>query len=287
MNHEPNNLSSRDESIAQAARVLRECDALLVTAGAGMGVDSGLPDFRGNQGFWKAYPPIARLGLSFYEMASPEWFVRDPRLAWAFYGHRINLYRKTIPHKGFLQLLEIGKSKKGGYFVFTSNVDGQFQKAGYDENRIEECHGSVHFFQCIRPCGDDIRDAGMIEVQVDEDVFKALDPLPECEKCGSLARPNVLMFGDWSWNENRTDEQHRRLSEWLRIIQDKGLKIAIVEVGAGTAISTVRNTSENLAARYNGTLIRINPRDYMVRNERYLSIPLGGAEGINRIFELI
>jgi len=59
------------DNLKRAAHALREAEALLVTAGAGMGVDSGLPDFRGNEGFWKAYPPMAKLGVSFVEMANP------------------------------------------------------------------------------------------------------------------------------------------------------------------------------------------------------------------------
>lgn len=61
-----------------AAEAVRQADALLITAGAGMGVDSGLPDFRGNEGFWRAYPAFAKLGLDFMSMASPGWFHRDP-----------------------------------------------------------------------------------------------------------------------------------------------------------------------------------------------------------------
>src|SRR5262245_45574949 len=102
---------SFDETIKKASSVLKAADALLITAGAGMGVDSGLPDFRGTQGFWRAYPVIAKLGLSFEEMANPAWFKNDPSLAWAFYGHRLNLYRNTIPHPGFTRLLEIARSK--------------------------------------------------------------------------------------------------------------------------------------------------------------------------------
>lgn len=67
--------------IEKAAGWLKQANFLAVTAGAGMGVDSGLPDFRGKEGFWKEYPPMAKLGLSFPQMSNPEWFDRDPTLA--------------------------------------------------------------------------------------------------------------------------------------------------------------------------------------------------------------
>jgi len=67
-----------------------------VTAGAGMGVDSGLPDFRGDQGFWRAYPPYAKVGLSFADLANPRWFDEAPSLAWGFCGHRLNLDRRPL-----------------------------------------------------------------------------------------------------------------------------------------------------------------------------------------------
>src|SRR5687768_6901573 len=106
-------------AIEAAARAIDVADALLICAGAGMGVDSGLPDFRGPEGFWRAYPAIAKLGLRFEEMANPRWFKRDPALAWGFYGHRLNLYRATQPHLGYDTLLRWGSTKPGGYFVFT------------------------------------------------------------------------------------------------------------------------------------------------------------------------
>lgn len=271
-----------EENIRQAARVIKETEALLITAGAGMGVDSGLPDFRGNQGFWQAYPPIAQLGISFVEMANPQWFFRDPHLAWGFYGHRLNLYRKTVPHRGFSQLLEIASAKKGKYFVFTSNVDGHFQKAGFAEERIEECHGSIHYLQCTRPCGNDIWEAADIIVSVDEKTFRAREPLPLCRNCGSLARPNVLMFGDWHWISARSDAQEERLRQWLHTLEREGWPLAIIEAGAGEAVPTVRLASEQLAARYGAILVRINPRDYSVP-PGHISLPLGSAEGIRRI----
>lgn len=272
------------KTLHTAAQAIKGADALIITAGAGMGVDSGLPDFRGNQGFWKAYPPIAKLGISFSEMANPRWFEQRPQLAWAFYGHRLNLYRCTEPHEGFDKLLEWCGQKKGGYFVFTSNVDGQFQKAGFDEEYIEECHGSINHFQCTAPCSNDIWDASQIKVIVDEDKFEALDPLPQCPRCKGLARPNILMFGDWNWIGYRSQEQSRRMNDWIdQIIRNK-YKLVVIEMGAGSAVPTVRYESEHRAAQTGGTLIRINPRDYHVPPNG-ISIPLDAAEGIKKLQE--
>src|ERR1700730_4140005 len=96
-----NDLPDLDARLRAAADAVRGADALIIGAGAGMGVDSGMPDFRGPEGFWRAYPPYARLGLRFEQLASPAHFVSDPKLGWGFYGHRTNLYRQTVPHDGF------------------------------------------------------------------------------------------------------------------------------------------------------------------------------------------
>jgi len=273
-----------DAKVRPAAEVIKAADALLVTAGAGMGVDSGLPDFRGAQGFWRAYPVIAKLGLSFEEMANPAWFKKNPHLAWAFYGHRRNLYRSTSPHAGFRQLLEIGNSKRHGYFVFTSNVDGQFQKAGFSPERIVECHGSIHHLQCADSCTEDIWAAGDENITVEESSFRALEPLPRCPNCPARVRPNILMFGDWSWLGHRTEAQHGRFTGWLDELAESSAKLAVVELGAGSAIPTVRFTSEQVLQRISGTLIRINPREHEVPGG-HIGLPFGAAEGIRRIYD--
>src|SRR3954463_4183632 len=103
-----------NDAIAQAAEAIAQADALILGAGAGMGVDSGLPDFRGNEGFWKAYPPYARLGLGFISLATPAWFRKDPPFGWGFYGHRLNLYRAAVPHDGFRILKQWADRMPGG-----------------------------------------------------------------------------------------------------------------------------------------------------------------------------
>ena len=179
-----------------AADVIRQAQALIITAGAGMGVDSGLPDFRGTSGFWQAYPPYAKRGLSFAEAANPLHFQRDPSFGWGFYGHRCNLYRSTTPHEGFHILQRWIRRTNVGHFIVTSNVDGQFQKAGFDESDILEVHGSIHHLQCLEPCHDSIWPNDEI-FDIDTQAMRSRS-IPRCPRCGSVSRPNILMFGDWS-----------------------------------------------------------------------------------------
>jgi len=274
-------------NIEKAAIALKQADAIIILAGAGMGVDSGLPDFRGNEGFWKAYPPIAKLGISFSEMANPRWFAEKPKMAWAFYGHRLNLYRQTIPHKGFAQLLEIAKQKTLGYFIYTSNVDGQFQKAGFDSEQINEIHGSIHHFQCTKPCSSTIWNANKIEVNVNLESFEALEPMPHCPKCGALARPNILMFGDWNWIADRSNKQAEKYSQFIHNLLKNNAKVALIELGAGKAVPSVRMQSQKLAKNLNAKLIRINPRDYELPEGNHFAIAEGAAIGIQKLLDAL
>lgn len=267
------------ENLQKAKELLEEADALFITAGAGMGVDSGLPDFRGVEGFWKAYPKARELNLRFEEMANPEWFESDPRLAWAFYGHRLHLYCDTVPHEGFKRLLDLSNTKKNGSFVFTSNVDGQFQKAGFREEQVMECHGSIHHLQCLDDCQRKLWSADETVVTVGEG-FQAQDPLPSCPYCGGMARPNILMFGDFGWNYSRMDAQRDRLKAWMNKLENEGAKLAIVEMGAGTAVPTVRNTSEQISQRFDVPLIRINPRESFGAE---VQLPMGADEALSLI----
>lgn len=268
----------------QAAQAVREAQALLITAGAGMGVDSGLPDFRGTTGLWREYPPLRHLGLSFADMASPDWFDRDPCFAWGFYGHRLLLYRRTVPHQGFHILQRWAADMPSEHFVFTSNVDGQFQQAGVSESRVVECHGSIHYIQGLHG-GPTVSSEGVVLPSVDPEHLRIPEPaVPRMPNGGGLARPNILMFGDWAWDGTRTDEQRRRLSEWMRGLRHRQDRVVIVELGAGEAVPTVRRTSEAAARELGACLVRINPREGNVPSHlRSASLACGALEGLSMI----
>ena len=267
----------------KAAHIIREAEAFVITSGAGMGVDSGLPDFRGNQGFWQTYPPYARMGLSFIDAANPAHFQRDPAFGWGFYGHRTNLYRATIPHEGFHIIQRWIEHANAPCFVVTSNVDGQFQKAGYSDKQILEVHGSIHHLQCLTPCNSRIWVNEEI-IPVDEATMRACY-IPRCPDCKEVSRPNILMFGDWSWLPDRTRMQEYKFECFLEEHGDK--RIAVIELGAGTAIPTIRATSERLGWSYKGaTVIRINPREPEIKSP-HISLACGALEGLQKIDALM
>ena len=168
----------------------------------------------------------------------------------------------------------------GGSQVFTSNVDGQFQKAGFAEDVLTEVHGSLHHWQCLRPGCHDLWPADAADVQVDATTFRALGELPHCPQCGGLARPNVLMFGDGQWEESRTARQQERLETWLQ--KRRGKPLVVIECGAGTAVPSVRAFCEFLAARRGAQLIRINLREPQ-GPPGTLGLGCGALEGLQQI----
>lgn len=288
------------QAIRGAAAAISAADAIIMTAGAGFGVCSGLPDFRGNEGFWSAYPPMKRLGLSFIDCANPAWFESDPEFAWGFYGHRLGLYRSTNPHKGFYLLRKWMNACAHGGYVFTSNVDGQFQKAGID--RVVECHGSIHHVQCTQRgwhrfgnhrCGA-VLSADNVHVAVDPDFKADMATVPRCPACHSISRPNILMFNDFGWVDIRTCAQTEHFREWLATLTAQKARVVVVEAGAGYAVPTVRMASEAHTRYFHrrssgGTLVRINPTDADISSdiECGFSIPLRSADAIERIDALL
>lgn len=272
-------MSLNFETVTKAANLLREADALLITAGAGMGVDSGLPDFRGPNGFWGVYPALGRAEIHFEDIANPQAFVERPELAWGFYGHRLNMYRETPPGDCFKLLMTIAESMPYGAFTFTSNVDGHFQRAGFPASRVCEVHGSIHHLQCLNRCSDHLWSAHDFKPQIDVEQCRITSAMPHCPRCGGLARPNILMFGDWHWVVSRQNAQLEGVQKWLDVVKN----LVVIEIGAGTAIPTVRRFGEN----QNAPLIRINKTESQVTRESDVALPLGGIEAIKAITSMI
>lgn len=269
--------------LVAAAEAIARAKHLLVTAGAGMGVDSGLPSFRGVGGFWNRYPPYRHLRLDYMRLATPEVFSRDPELGWGFYGPRIQQYRETEPHAGF-EILKKWAAAKESAFVFTSNVDGQFQKAGFDPAGVVEIHGSIFLAQCARLCSRAIWSIAKVDVEVDTATMRAVPPLPSCPRCGGVARPNVILFGDGESLTAERVKQSRRFWDWEQSV--RGSSLVVVELGVGMAIPSIRKKGEQLVRDFGARLIRINPAPGG-SSRRAVVLRCGALEALRRLDELV
>lgn len=243
-------------TLARAAEALRAAEGLVFMADSAMGTDpAGFPD---NEAFWRAYPPLAKAGIGFETLASPQAFVDDAALAWGYYGRRIERCRAGVPHAGFAILRQWVESKPQNGFVFTSCVDGCFQRGGFAEERIVECQGTLLHLQCVKPCCAATWPAPAdLRLAIDPETLRAGGELPRCVRCGGTVRPNVLLVADGAWSSGRTLAQQVRFRAWQGSLA-RG-RFAVMEI-CGGAGPGVREAAEQLAAAGRVPLIRIQTR---------------------------
>jgi NAD-dependent SIR2 family protein deacetylase len=282
--------------VRQAAQWIREADVLYILAGAGMGVAAGLGTFRGaNAGIW---PPLEERKIAFPEMSCPRCFEEDhylggPNFAWSFWKWRTDAYSQAPLHEGYQILSRWATAKEqqraGSSFVFTSNIDGHFLRVPVFQDHVVECHGTVMFSQCQRRgCqSDPQRQCSHHDRMWPTDLatHHVTSPLPLCQgDCGRPARPAVLMFGDWSVLEDLIDAQMRQERQWEETLRGTGVRGAVIEIGAGTAIPTVRHEAERFARRFQFPLIRINPEAPSLSSKTTgVGLPLGACEALTQI----
>jgi NAD-dependent deacetylase len=153
---------------------IAKLEPLVVLTGAGISAESGVPTFRGTEGLWRTYRAE--------ELATPIAFHRDPHLVWEFYAWRRELIAACIPNQAHMFLTEIEK-QISDFTLITQNVDGLHAAAG--SRTIIKLHGSIWRMRCTS-CGNRWDD---------RNVPLAKSP-PLCPRCGEIARPDVVWFGE-------------------------------------------------------------------------------------------
>jgi len=159
------------ETLAELIRANQPC---VVLTGAGVSTESGIPDFRSPTGIWARYDPM--------EYATIAAFRRDPVKVWDFYAKRLGVLAEAEPNGTHLALARL---EERGFIeaVVTQNIDRLHERAG--SRAVIEVHGSIRTSSCLE-CGN--------RVPLDE-VARRL-PVPECELCGAVLKPDVVMFGE-------------------------------------------------------------------------------------------
>jgi NAD-dependent deacetylase len=237
-------------SLEQAlAAALARPGAVVVVTGAGISAESGIPTFRGVEGYWtvgsRVYHP--------QELATHAAFRRMPEEVWRWYLYRLGVCRAAAPNPGHAALVELERALADRFLLVTQNVDGLHLRAGSSKTRTYQIHGNIHFMRCAGPHGDEI-------VAIPDQVpgLGPEDPLPEpvraalrCARCAGWARPHVLWFDEYY------DEELYRFESSLRAAAS-----AAVLVTAGTSGNTnLPNQMVAAAASGGALLIDINPED--------------------------
>jgi NAD-dependent deacetylase len=145
----------------------------MVSTGAGVSTESGIPAFRGFGGLWEEFKPE--------ELATPEAFARDPEKVWKWYDWRRQMISSVQPNDGHRALVRM-ESLFQHFFLFTQNIDGLHQAAG--SKHVFELHGNIWRAQCVK------------EKVRFEFLETPLKTIPPSHSCGSLIRPDVVWFGE-------------------------------------------------------------------------------------------
>jgi NAD-dependent SIR2 family protein deacetylase len=177
----------------------------------------------------------------------------------------------------------MGRADGAWLCVFTSNVDGHFRRPALTHSAFMSATARFITLQCLEPCGEQIWPADDYTPQVDNEACRLLNEPPTCPHCGGLARPNILMFGDWGWNEQRAAAQEARLQRLL----SKAERPLVVELGAGTAIPSVRHFGQSVISHHNGRMVRINPREPQVASPSDVGLAAGALEALSAIDALL
>ncbi len=182
-----------EEKIEEAGRIIKKCSFLLVITGAGISAESGIPTFRGRDGLWNRYSPS--------ELATPQAFSKNPHLVWEWYEWRRSIIKKAKPNPGHIAITEIEKIKQENFKLITQNIDGLHKIAG--SRRMIEFHGNIWREKCI-------------SCEYKQDVSNTWDEgkrelPPQCPKCTSILRPDVVWFGENIPKEN-IEEAEKALS---------------------------------------------------------------------------
>jgi len=292
--------------LSKAAAWLQEADAVLICAGAGMSGNAGEMVYTNPSDFARYYPWLLQYGyLSCYECMG---MFGDPNVPEAIkrtymVAHAWNQRYKFAPNPSYEALLAPLQAMGKDYFVFTSNVDGCFERAGFDAQRIYTPQGDWSFMQCERACTRN--SYWKATAQLEE--LAPLAPhipessLPKCPKCGRGALGSVR-GGSW-FTHAPYDEAQDRFLEWMQTQQEKAVssssgrsrrfKLAILEVGAGfnTPIVTRLPMEQICRETAEAVLVRINPKNSEVPEDlegrgKALGLPCGWSPELARsLFE--
>ena len=227
---------------------------VLVLTGAGVSAESGIPTFRGKDGYWRNLDPA--------QLATPEAFARDPKLVWEWYRERRQRIRNAQPNAAHEAIAKLVRHADD-FLLVTQNVDDLHARAGFPKEKMVQIHGDIFVTKCSH-ChfsrrDDDQDDRQHQECAADFGVRRHVAALkartcprtPKCPNCDALMRPGVVWFGEQlPWNELR------RIENYL----ERGPCDLVIVAGTTATFGYIIDWALRARAS-NGELLEINPEE--------------------------
>jgi NAD-dependent deacetylase len=221
---------------------------VFVITGAGVSAESGIPTFRGKDGYWRNLNPA--------KLATPEAFARDPKLVWEWYRERRQRIRNAQPNAAHAAIVKLAQNA-GDFLLVTQNVDDLHARAGLPKQKMVQIHGDIFVTKCSRCDFLDGGRGGSPEPPARRRL-RSIAPtsegdadLPHCRKCDALMRPGVVWFGEQlPWNELQ------RVETYL----DRQACDLVIVAGTTATFGYIVDWALR-ASRDGGGLIEVNPEE--------------------------
>lgn len=234
-----------DDALVQLLSEAR-CGNVCVLTGAGISAESGIPTFRGTEGYWT-------LGSRNYmpeEMATARLFARHPEEVWRWYLYRFGICRHAIPNAAHEALVELERGLAERFSLVTQNIDGLHRRAGSSQPRTFCIHGQAALVRCSKDCGVGLLplpDLGQFDAQTT--LSPAHTSALHCPSCGAWLRPHVL------WFDECYDEENYRADSAMRAAARADLLLVIGTSGATNLPSQIGE----LCLRTGAAIVDVNP----------------------------
>lgn len=233
----------------EASRTLEQADGLVLwLTGAGISAESGIPTFRGKEGYWK----VGSRNYHPQEMATWSAFQQMPDEVWAWYLYRRSVCRAAEPNAAHRALAKLEDAAADRFLLVTQNVDGLHLRAGNSLDRTYQIHGNIDYMRCSEECLPapvPMPDAIDTEWHKGRALTETEREALVCPSCGARARPHVL------WFDETYDEPNFRFQSSLRAAHDASIVIVVGTTGATNLPMQVGMT----AAQQGTPLLVINP----------------------------
>ena len=229
---------------------LKEAREMVFVTGAGISQESGIPTFRGKDGFWRKYDPM--------KLATIDAFYEDPKLVWEWYEERRKNILAARPNLGHTAIADLEKYKQVS--VLTQNIDGLHQRAG--STQVYELHGSIIAIKCTF-------------CNFKDEIPSGFSQLPPLCKCGNMLRPDVVWFGEPLPQE-----------VWQSAIEKASSCDVMVVVGTSLAVSP--SNLLPIYAKQNGAmLIEVNIEETPMSKDMDISLRSSATKVLLEIVGII